>query len=242
MIEIIPAIDIISGECVRLSQGDYNRKISYFKDPLEVAKMYEGAGVRRVHVVDLDGAKQSAPVNLGTVEKICRNTLLEVQLGGGIRTDAAMKDVFSAGVSRVICGSTAVKEPDLFLRWLDRYGPDRVIFGADLMDGQVSIEGWLVKSAVPVNKMVSLFLERGLSQIICTDISRDGMLRGPNFELYGRLQKAYPGVNITVSGGVSSMEDIVRLNEMSLHGVIVGKAIYEGRITIKMLGKWLQNV
>lgn len=241
MIEIIPAIDIIGGECVRLSQGDYDRKKSYFKDPSEVARRYEDIGIRRLHVVDLDGAKQSMPVNLKAVEKICTSTSLDVQFGGGIKTKEAIETVYNTGVRRAICGSVAIKEPVLFAEWIKHYGADRVILGADIKNGYIAVNGWLEESKTSIGEITTLFLEKGVSQMICTDISKDGMLQGPNFQLYDSLQREYPAIDITVSGGISSMDDIMKLNEMSLRSVIVGKAIYEGHITLKILQEWLQN-
>lgn len=239
MIEIIPAIDIIGGECVRLSQGDYERKSTYYKDPLDVALKYEESGVRRLHIVDLDGAKQSFPVNLAALERISAHTGLDIQYGGGIKSREALQKVFDSGARRAICGSIAVKSPELFAEWLEEFGPERIILGADTRDGKIAINGWLESAAMDVDQLIERFVDAGLAQVICTDISKDGMLCGPSTELYVRLQAKFPEIDITVSGGIGSMNDIIELNKADLRSVIVGKAIYEGRITFKMLKECL---
>ena len=242
MIEIIPAIDIIDGQCVRLSQGDYDRKTTYSKEPLEIARRYEDAGVRRLHLVDLDGAKASMPVNLKTLERIASKTSLDVQYGGGIKNAEALRSVFNSGARRAICGSVAVKSPDMFLQWITDFGAGKIILGADIKEGKIAVNGWLETAAQGVEELIDRFVPAGLNQVICTDISRDGMLEGPAFGLYTKLQGEYPAVDITVSGGISSMEDIRRLDKSGLRSVIVGKAIYENKITINELKEWLQNV
>lgn len=240
-IEIIPAIDIIGGQCVRLTQGDYSQRTVYSSDPVEIAKSYEAIGIRRLHVVDLDGAKAAAPQNLDTLRKIATATKLDIQYGGGIKSGEALKAVLETGANRAICGSVAITAPDRFEEWLAAYGPEHIILGSDTKAGKVAINGWLESSETDVQTIVRRFAERGLRQVICTDISRDGMLEGPNFELYTTLQSEFPEVDITVSGGISSLDDIVRLDDMGLRSVIVGKAIYEGRITLKDLERCLQN-
>jgi phosphoribosylformimino-5-aminoimidazole carboxamide ribotide isomerase len=239
MIEIIPAIDIIGGECVRLTQGDYAQKTVYGKNPADVAKRYEDAGLRRVHLVDLDGAKASEPRNLTVLEEVARRTGLDIQYGGGIKSAAALKSVLDAGANRAICGSIAVSHPDMFEEWLAEFGPRHIILGADIRDGRVATHGWLQSSELTAEALIGRFAAAGLSQAICTEISRDGMLQGPAFELYRRLQDEFPGVDITVSGGISSVEDIRRLDEMNLRSVIVGKALYENKITLNELKIWL---
>lgn len=241
MITIIPAIDMIGGECVRLTQGDYDKKTTYYKDPLEVAKRYEDVGIERLHLVDLDGAKESYPVNLKVLERIAAKTSLDVQYGGGIKSDQALTDVFNAGAKRAICGSIAVKEPESFQRWLSLFGSEKMILGADVKDGKVAINGWLDSSEDEVEGLIDRFVPYGISQVICTDISKDGMLTGPNFDMYLDLQERFPGVDVTVSGGISEMKDIYRLYEMGLRSVIVGKAIYEGKITLEDIKKCLLN-
>ena len=241
MIEIIPAIDIIGGKCVCLTQGDYDRLTTYGDDPAEIARSYEALGVRRLHVVDLDGAKASSPSNLAVLERICGATSLDVEWGGGIKSEQALADVLAAGANRAICGSVAVSNPELIDEWIEKYGAEHIILGADIRDGKVATHGWLRESELTAEALIERFRPRGLSQVICTDISKDGMLSGPTVELYERLQEQFPDVEITVSGGISSMDDIRRLNAMGLRSVIVGKAIYEGRITMEELKEWLQN-
>lgn len=240
-IEIIPAIDIIGGQCVRLTQGDYNQKTTYGADPVEIARSYEAIGIRRLHVVDLDGAKAAAPQNLDMLRKIATATKLDVQYGGGIKSGEALEAVLEAGASRAICGSVAITAPERFAQWLGRYGAEHIILGADTRGGKVAINGWLESSETDVRTIVRRFAAQGLRQVICTDISCDGMLAGPNFDLYSALQNEFPEVDITVSGGISSLGDIERLDGMGLRSVIVGKAIYEGRITLKELERCLQN-
>ncbi len=240
-IEIIPAIDLIGGQCVRLTQGDYGRRTVYSSDPLEVARSYEAIGVRRLHVVDLDGAKAASPRNLDTLRKIAAGTNLDVQYGGGIKSGEALRAVLEAGANRAICGSVAITDPDRFEEWLAAYGAEHMILGADIRAGKVAINGWQEASETDVRTVVGRFASHGLRQTICTDISRDGMLGGPNFELYAMLQEAFPEVEVTVSGGISTLDDIVRLDAMGLRSVIVGKAIYEGRITLKELERCLRN-
>lgn len=237
MIEIIPAIDIIGGECVRLSQGDYSRKSVYYKDPLEVALRFEDCGIRRLHLVDLDGAKESRPANLPVLERIASRTSLQVQYGGGIKSAGALESVFGSGAARAICGSIAIREPELFEEWLGKFGPEKMILGADTKDGRVAINGWLESVETGVEELIARFAAASLSQVICTDISRDGMLTGPSTPLYIKLQEMFPDIDITVSGGISSWDDISNLDAAGLRSVIVGKAIYEGKITFEMLSR-----
>lgn len=241
MIEIIPAIDIIGGECVRLSQGDYDKKTTYFKDPSEVAVRFRDAGIRRLHLVDLEGAKASEPKNLAVLEKVASRTGMDIQYGGGIKSAQALQAVFDSGANRAICGSIAITNSEAFRGWLDDFGPSKIILGADVKNGFVATHGWLESSEVTAQTLISQFEVDGLSQVICTDISKDGMLQGPTFDLYQQLQAQFPAIDITVSGGISSIEDIVKLNEMALRSVIVGKAFYEGRITLKQLEECSQK-
>ena len=233
MIEIIPAIDIIGGECVRLTQGDYGQKTVYYKNPADVAERYEQAGLRRIHLVDLDGAKASRPENLRVLEEVARRTGLDIQYGGGIKSAESLRSVLDAGANRAICGSIAVTEPELFEGWLTGFGPEHIILGADIKDGKVATHGWLQSSQLTAADLIGRFGAAGLTQSICTDISKDGMLGGPSFELYRTLQDEFPNVDITVSGGISSMDDIRRLDAMGLRSVIVGKALYENKITLE---------
>ena len=233
---------MIGGACVRLTQGDYARRTTYCKDPLDVAKHYEDIGIQRLHLVDLDGAKASrpAPENLRVLERVAAKTSLDIQYGGGIKSENALREVYDSGARRAICGSVAVKEPDAFAGWLKTFGPQRIILGADIRDGKIAVHGWLESSETTVDDLLDRFLPGGLSQTICTDISKDGMLSGPNFALYTRLQAKYTDVDITVSGGISSVADLYKLNELGLRSVVVGKAIYEGRITFEELQELLK--
>lgn len=240
-IEIIPAIDLIDGQCVRLTQGDYARRTVYSSDPAEIARSYEAIGVRRLHVVDLDGAKAAAPKNLDTLRKIAAATKLDVQYGGGIKSGEALEAVLAAGANRAICGSVAITAPERFEEWIAAYGAEHIVLGADSRGGKVAINGWQESAETDVQTIVRRFAARGLRQVICTDISRDGMLAGPNFDLYAALQTEFPEVEITVSGGISTIDDLGRLDAMGLRSVVVGKAIYEGRITLKELERCLQN-
>lgn len=233
MIEIIPAIDLIDGRCVRLSQGDYERCTQYKALPEEMVKMYADAGIRRVHVVDLDGAKAAVPRNLHVLERMASIGVAAIEWGGGLKSDEALRDAFNAGADYAIAGSIAVKSPSTMQRWLSAYGGDRVILGADLRQGKVSVNGWLEDSSLTIDDVIGEFLPHGLTQVICTDISKDGMLSGPHTELYTDLQSRYPSLIFTVSGGISSMDDIIRLNSLALPRVIVGKAIYENRISLR---------
>lgn len=238
MITIIPAIDLIDGSCVRLTQGDYDRKTTYYKDPLDVARRYEDCGIKRLHLVDLDGAKASHPVNLKVLERLATSTSLQIQYGGGIKSSDALKEVLAAGAKRAICGSIAVKQPESFREWLDEFGPERMVLGADTRDGRIAINGWLEAAQMGVEELIESFRNAGLSQVICTDIAKDGMLSGPSVPLYVKLQKLFPGIEITVSGGISSWDDIENLDRNGLKSVIVGKAIYEGRITFEQLAQY----
>lgn len=240
-IEIIPAIDIIGGECVRLVQGDYAQKTSYFKNPVEVAKRYEAIGMRRLHVVDLDGAKQSKPANLAVLEQITSSTSLDVQWGGGVKSGEALESVFDAGANRAICGSIAVTKPELFEEWLGTYGAEHIILGADTKEGRVAINGWEESSEVGVESLIERFIPFGLSQVICTDISKDGMLQGPSFELYEKLYRLFPTLDITVSGGIRDLADVKKLDAMRFRSVVIGKAIYEGKIKLIDLERCLQS-
>ena len=240
-IEIIPAIDIIEGRCVRLSQGDYDRRKVYDASPVDMAKRYADCGVRRIHVVDLDGAKSSSPKNLRTLEQMAVGAGVEIEWGGGIKSEESLRALFDYGATYAIVGSVAAREPMLFAQWLAAFGGERMVLGADVRDGKISVNGWQEDLAVTIEELIDGFLPMGLSQVVCTDITRDGMLQGPTDELYVQLQGRYPTVDFTVSGGIGSMADIVRLNDKGLRKVIIGKAIYENRITLKDIEQWLLN-
>lgn len=238
MIEIIPAIDIIEGKCTRLSQGDYATQKNYGGDPAEWARAFAGCGIRRLHLVDLEGAKASTPQNLRTLEKIASLGLLKLEWGGGIKDDDALASVWNAGADWAIIGSIAAKEPGRMQGWLQTYG-SRIILGADIRNGKVAVSGWLEDSGIGLDSLIESF--KGLEQAIVTDISRDGMLQGPAFGLYKGLQTRFPALKTIVSGGVSSMDDIRRADSMGLPGIIVGKAIYENRITLNDISLCLQK-
>ena len=223
MIELIPAIDIIDGKCVRLSQGDYASKKVYNEDPLEVAKMFEDNGLRRLHVVDLDGAKAHHIVNYKILDRIASHTEL----------------IFDCGARMVTGGSIAVKNPDVFNGWITRYGADRIILGADVKDKKIAVGGWLESSDCDLFSFVEAYHEKGIEKVITTDISRDGMLQGPSVALYREMLQHLPGIFLIASGGVSCIGDIVHLDEAGVHGVIFGKAIYEGRISLRDLSRLL---
>ena len=240
-IEIIPAIDIIEGRCVRLSQGDYDRRKVYDASPVDMAKRYADCGVKRIHVVDLDGAKSSSPKNLRTLEQMAVGAGVEIEWGGGIKSEESLRALFDYGATYAIVGSVAAREPMLFAQWLVTFGSERMVLGADVRDGKISVNGWQEDLAVTIEELIDGFLPMGLSQVVCTDITRDGMLQGPTDELYVQLQGRYPTVDFTVSGGIGSMADIVRLNDKGLRKVIIGKAIYENRITLKDIEQWSLN-
>lgn len=241
-IEILPAIDIIGGRCVRLSQGDYAQTKVYNESPVDMAKRYADCGVRRIHVVDLDGAKSSSPQNLKTLERMAVGANVEIEWGGGIKSGESLRALFDYGATYAIVGSVAAQKPELFAEWLSAYGGERMVLGADLRDGKVSVNGWQQEVEMTIDDIIEKFKPAGLKQVICTDISRDGMLQGPSFGLYTSLQERYGDVDFTVSGGISSMHDIEECNRLGLRKVIVGKAIYENRITLKDIEQWLLNV
>ncbi len=240
-IEIIPAIDIIGGRCVRLTQGDYGRQTVYDASPEEMARRYAEIGVKRLHVVDLDGAKASSPQNLQVLERIAAFGGLEIEWGGGIKSEAALRDVFNAGASYAVVGSVAARTPQLFEQWLREFGGERIVLGADVSAGRIAVCGWLETEQTGVSDLIDRFLPAGLKQAIVTDISRDGMLQGPATEMYVKLQAQYPELRVIVSGGISSAADIQALDEAGLKGVIVGKAIYENLIPLNFIEEWLRK-
>jgi len=241
MIEIIPAIDIIDGRAVRLTKGDYSTRCEY-GDPLEMARVFADCGAGRLHLVDLDGAKASTPCNLRTLEAIASLGTLRVEWGGGLKSEESLRKVFDAGADYAIVGSLAALHPELFEEWLLRFGAEKMILGADVLDGTIRVKGWIESAPATLEELLTRFAASGLTQAVCTDISRDGMLSGPSVQMYCRLASLYPSVKITVSGGISSMEDIRELDNRGLDRVIVGKAFYEGRITIGELKEWWQSV
>jgi phosphoribosylformimino-5-aminoimidazole carboxamide ribotide isomerase len=246
MFEIIPAIDIINGACVRLSRGDYDLKTVYGDDPVSVAKQFEDAGIRRLHLVDLDGAKSGQIVNVKTLELIASKTSLIIDFGGGIKRDEDIRTAFSSGASMVTCGSIAVKDREQVLAWLDEFGAERLILGADVKDGHVAISGWMQGSDLSAAQLIIDYMRSGMRKVISTEVSKDGMLSGPSFELYSQIQRdvelaSLSGLELIASGGVSTVDDIVKLKEMNLAGVIVGKALYENRISLQELSELVQE-
>lgn len=238
MIEIIPAIDIIDGKCVRLSQGDYNQKTVYNENPVEVAKMFEAAGIKRLHLVDLDGAKAHHIVNHKVLEQIILETSLTVDFGGGLKSDEDVKIAFESGASMVTGGSIAVKDPETFTKWIKYHGADRIILGADVKDEKLAVGGWLEVTDIELLPFIGKFKRKGVNKVICTDISKDGMLQGPSVDLYRKVLNQYPDLYLIASGGVSSIADIDELEAAKVPAVIFGKAIYEGKIQLKDLEKY----
>jgi len=239
MIKIIPAIDIINGQCVRLSEGDFTRQKTYDTSPLEVAKRYEASGITYLHVVDLDGARARKPVNMVVLESIAAHTSLKIDFGGGIQSDEAIEMAFNAGASQITAGSIAVREPATVTSWLQKYGPERIIIGADFKDNTISINAWAEQSSLTLKSFISDYLAKGAKNFICTDVSKDGMLQGPATSTYQELTQNLPLANIIASGGVTTMQDIDDLQAANVHGVIIGKAIYEGTILFPDLKPYL---
>ncbi len=237
MIQIIPAIDIIDGKCVRLTQGNYDQKTIYNENPLEVAKQFEDAGLTRLHLVDLDGAKQRHIVNAHVLTSIATHTNLHIDFGGGVQSNADIELAFNCGAKQVTGGSIAIKNPDLFGEWLEKYGGERIILGADAHHERIATSGWQEKTNVLVYDFVAQHVALGIKYAISTDVAKDGLLQGPSFELYQKLNQRCPTLNVIASGGVSNLADIVELDRMGVYGVIVGKAIYEGRITLQELAR-----
>ena len=236
---IIPAIDIIDGKCVRLTKGDYNTKKIYNEQPLEVAKMFEAHGITSLHLVDLDGAKSKHIVNHKVLEQIASKTGLSVDFGGGLKTDDDLRIAFEAGAAQITGGSIAVKDPLTFNRWIKTYGAHKIILGADAKAGQIAISGWMEASQQEVLPFIENYVEQGIRYVICTDIGKDGMLEGPSFDLYADILQANDGINLIASGGISTYEELPRLAAMGCEGTIIGKAIYENRISLKQLEQFI---
>ena len=236
--QIIPAIDIIEGKCVRLTEGDYAQKKIYNEDPLEVAKAFEGIGLMRLHLVDLDGAKSGQVVNWKVLEKIANQTQLKIDFGGGIKTEAILKTVLDTGATYATIGSLAVKSPEIFQEWIARFGAKVFMLGADVLDEKIAIGGWLEKTNITVFDFMKLYMDKGVKQIFCTDIQKDGKLQGPSIELYQKILEQFPSLHLIASGGVSSLDDLIELEEIGCSAAIVGKAIYENKITINELASF----
>lgn len=237
-IELIPAIDIIEGQCVRLTKGDYDQKTVYRDSPAEVAREFESFGFKRLHVVDLDGAKSKHIVNDAVLNAITSNTSLTVDFGGGIKTDGDIEKAFASGAAMVTVGSIAVTQPELFMGWLEKYGSERMILGADVRHGMISINGWKEDSSEELLPFLKKYVEAGVKNVLCTEISKDGTLTGPAIDLYKKVMDAYPQLHLIASGGVSSKEDILALDKAGIPAVVFGKAIYEGKINLKELWAW----
>ena len=239
MIELIPAIDIIDGKCVRLSQGDYESKKVYNENPLEVAKEFEAYGIRRLHIVDLDGAASQHVVNYRILEQIAAQTSLVIDFGGGIKTTGDIEIAFESGAQMVTVGSIAVKSPEVFTEWLQTYGNEKIILGADVKNNRIAIHGWKEESPLELMPFLDAYVAKGITQVLCTDISRDGMLEGPATDLYKRILQAHPELHLIASGGISSLDDILKLDEAGIPAAVFGKALYEGRISLKDLSRYI---
>ena len=239
MIELIPAIDIIEGKCVRLTQGDYSTRKVYNEDPLEVAKMLEDNGIRRLHVVDLDGAREGRIINYRTLDRIASRTSLIIDFGGGLKGESDVEIAFESGAQMITGGSIAVREPETFGAWIDKFGSERILLGADAKDRKIAISGWKETTDVELIPFIEGYYKKGITKVVCTDIARDGMLQGPSVELYKEIREAIPTLYIIASGGVSSVADIERLDEAGIPAVIFGKALYEGRIQLRDLLRFM---
>jgi len=239
--EIIPAIDLINGKCVRLTEGDYSRKTEYAQSPLEIAKQYQDHGITRLHLVDLDGAKQGKVVNWQIAEQLALQTDLAIDFGGGVKTAAEVERIIDLGIEYVVVGSVAAKQPEVFADWIVRFGPNRFMLGADVRNEMIMVSGWLEKSSLSLMPFLETQINQGISNVFCTDISKDGKLEGPAVDLYRKIKLAFPAFNLIASGGVSSMDDIHALAMAGCNGVIIGKAIYEGRISIQDLEAYINE-
>ncbi len=238
---LIPAIDIIDGKCVRLSKGDYSTKKIYNESPLEVAKEFEAHGIEYLHLVDLDGAKSKHIVNHKVLEAIASQTNLKIDFGGGLKTDEDLRIAFESGANQITGGSIAVKDPETFKSWLLQFGPDKIILGADANNEKIAVSGWLEESDQELIPFVQAYQKQGVSYVICTDISKDGMLQGPSFDLYQKILNEIPNIKLIASGGISTFDELPKLAEIGCEGTIIGKAIYENRISMKQLEDYILN-
>lgn len=239
MIEFIPAIDIIDGKCVRLSQGKYDSQKVYNENPVEVAKEFEAYGISRLHVVDLDGAASHHVVNYRVLDRIASQTSLIIDFGGGVKSDEDLAIAFENGAQMVTLGSIAVKQPETLCQWLDKYGNEKIILGADVKDKKIAISGWKEESSQELMPFLDYYIKRGITKVLCTDISRDGMLEGPSTPLYKDIMATYPELHLIASGGVSSLDDILKLHEAGIPAAVVGKALYEGKISLRELSRYI---
>ena len=238
MIDIIPAIDIINGKCVRLTKGDYAQKTEY-GDPLEMAVRFEDHGITRLHLVDLDGAREGRVVNYKVLEQIAKTTSLTIDAGGGIKSNDDLRIVFESGAQMATGGSIAVKEPELFESWIKEYGPERIILGSDFKDGKIAVSGWAEATTEELIPFIGSWIRKGIQMTICTDISKDGVLKGTSEKIYKKIIEQYPDLYLVASGGVSSLDDITSLEELKVPAVIIGKAIYEGKISLSELEQFI---
>ena len=239
--EIIPAIDIIDGKCVRLEKGDFEKKVIYHDNPVEVAKGFEAAGIKRLHIVDLDGAKGVSLKNIKTLENISKNTSLVIDFGGGLKVTEDIQSAFNAGASMVSLGSVVVKNAELFSQWIEDFGASKFLPGADVLHKKIKIHGWKEETGIDIFHFINEMISKGISQIFCTDISKDGMMQGPATKLYIEILQEFPSLNLIASGGISCFEDLLVLKEAGCSGAIVGKAIYEEKITLKQIEGFLKN-
>ena len=235
--QIIPAIDLIDGKCVRLTQGDYSQKKEYNSNPLEVAQMFEDAGLKRLHLVDLDGAKQKRVINYKVLEKIATRTQLHIDFGGGIQSDDDIRIAFESGARQVTGGSIAIRQPQLFEDWLKQYGAEKIILGADAKNEKIAVSGWQETTEVWIYDFLEEYAQKGVKYVISTDVAKDGLMQGPSFDLYKNIQDKTPDLQLIASGGVSKMDDVEKLAEMNIFGVIIGKAIYEGTVSLADLSR-----
>jgi len=235
---IIPAIDIIGGKCVRLTQGDYSQKKEYHNSPLEMAKRFEGVGIERLHLVDLDGAKTKKIVNLEVLKSISEGTSLKVDFGGGVQSDYDINLAFESGAHQVTGGSIAVKNPDLFQSWIASFGGEKIILGADAKDRKIAISGWEETTSMDLIDFIKSYHAKGIQYVICTDVAKDGLLQGPSIELYKDILNDIPGIKLIASGGVANVKDLEELQKIGVYGTIVGKAYYEGKISLEELASF----
>jgi phosphoribosylformimino-5-aminoimidazole carboxamide ribotide isomerase len=241
MIKIIPAIDILEGKCVRLEQGDYRMKKVYDADPLEIAMKFQDSGITRLHMVDLDGARSSHVVNWSVLERIASGTSLKIDFGGGIKTDKDLNIVFESGAAMATIGSIAITDKKLFKAWMSAFGPEKIILGADVKDQMIAISGWQKVTDIGIIPFLTEYKETGVKHVLCTDVSKDGMLMGASFDLYKMIREQFPSILLLASGGITSVAEIEKLDELGVYGAIIGKAYYEGKISLKDLKKFTQN-
>ena len=239
MIKIIPAIDLIDGKCVRLVQGDFNQQKNYSDHPIAIAKEFEQAGIKLLHLVDLDGARQKKIINQKVLEQISNETSLQIDFGGGLQSDQDVEIAFNCGAYQITGGSIAVKNPDLFESWIKKYGADKIILGADARDEKIAVSGWQEITEISVYQFIKDYISKGINYVFSTDVSKDGLMQGPSFDLYKKIQKLFPDIKLIASGGVTTIQDIEKLNDMGVYGAIIGKAFYEGKIKLKELKPYL---